>query len=322
MNDFIAGPASGASQGGAGLGGGGSPPTVLVAALVAAVLIAATLVGLLLSGGGGDTGASPGLGLDGSGPAATTGGDEKRVLLTVQVDGGGSGRVVIDPRGIACTDTCEHAFVLGSRVTLSQDPDTGSRFDGWSESCTGKGGCSIVMDRPREVTVTFEGTPGASQCSDGRDNDGDGLVDAADPGCDADTTEAPNNRPAPASDCHDGRDNDGDGLVDAAQDPGCANGGSEAGSGARSATTTTPTTTTAPPPPPPAAPPPQCSDGRDNDGDGLVDAKDPGCASGGTEGGAQATSECRDGRDNDGDGLIDRPADPGCDANGTEAGPP
>jgi hypothetical protein len=198
---------------------------------------------------------------------------------------------VIDPRGSTCTDTCEHAFVLGARVSLSADPDTGSRFDGWSESCTGKGGCSLVMDRPREVTVTFEGSPAVSQCSDGRDNDGDGLVDAADPGCDAGNSEAPNNRPAQASDCHDGRDNDGDGLIDAAQDPGCANGGSEAGSGAPSTTTTTttttaPTTTTVPPPSTSATPP----------------------------------SECSDGRDNDGDGLIDRPADPGCDADGTEAG--
>jgi Divergent InlB B-repeat domain len=317
MNDFIAGPASGARQGGTGLGGGGSPPTVLIAALGAAVLIAATLVGLLLSGGGGDTGSSGGPGSDASGLVGTTAGNEKRVVLTVQVDGGGSGRAIIDPSAITCTDTCEHAFVLGERVSLSPDPDTGSRFDGWSDACTGKRRCSLVMDRPREVTVTFEGSPAAAQCSDGRDNDGDGLVDEADPGCDADNTEAPNDRPAPASDCHDGRDNDGDGLVDAAQDPGCASGGSEAGSAGK----TTTTTTTAPPPPPPAAPAPQCGDGRDNDGDGLIDAKDPGCASGGTEGGAQGTSECGDGRDNDGDGLVDRPADPGCDADGREAGP-
>jgi hypothetical protein len=283
MNDFIAGPASGASQGGAGFGGGGTPPTVLIAALGAAMLIAATLVGLLLSSGGGDPGASGGLGNDASGPAATAAGDAKRVLLTVQFDGGGSGRVVIDPRGITCADTCKRPFVLGERVTLSPDPDTGSHFDGWSEACTGKGHCSLVMDRPREITVTFEGTPAAAQCSDGRDNDGDGLIDEADPGCTADNTEAPDNSPAAsASDCYDGRDNDGDGLIDAAQDPGCANGGSEAGSGAPSKTTT------APPPPPAGSPQSQCSDGRDNDGDGL----------------------------------IDRPADPGCDANGTEAGPP
>jgi hypothetical protein len=273
MNDFIAGPASGESQGGPGLGGGGSPPTVLIAALGAAVLIAVTLVALLLSSGGGDTGASGGLGLDGSGQAATTGGDQKRVLLTVQVDGGGSGRVTIDPRGSTCTDTCEHAFVLGTRVSLSQDPDSGSRFDGWSESCTGKGRCSFVMDRPREVTVSFEGSPAAA------------------------SSEAPNNRPAPANDCHDGRDNDGDGLVDAAQDPGCANGGSEAGSGAVSKTTPTPTTpsTTTPPTTPTTTAPPPAPAGA-------------------------PLSECKDGRDNDGDGLVDRPADPGCDADGTEAG--
>jgi List-Bact-rpt repeat protein len=311
MNDFIAGPASGARQGGGGLGGGGAPPTVLIAALGAAVLIAATLVGLLLGSGGGDPGTA-GLGLDNPGPAATTGEDDKRVLLTVQLDGGGSGRVLIEPRGSTCTDTCEHAFAIGTRVTLSPDADTGSGFEGWSDSCKGTGRCSIVMDRPREVTVTFESTPAPAQCADGRDNDHDGLVDEADPGCDADDTEAPSNRPAQASDCHDGRDNDGDGLVDAAQDPDCANGGSEAGSAGPSKAATT-----APRPPPP---PSECSDGRDNDGDGLVDRADPGCAAGGTEGGAPATSECRDGRDNDGDGLIDRPADPGCDADGTEAG--
>lgn len=47
----------------------------------------------------------------------------------------------------------------------------------------------------------------------------------------------------------------------------------------------------------------ECSDGRDNDDDGLVDhAADPGCAE------AHALSEapeCNDKRDNDGDGLAD-----------------
>jgi hypothetical protein len=56
-------------------------------------------------------------------------------------------------------------------------------------------------------------------CADGIDNDGDGLVDLADPGCTngADTSEH-NSQLA----CDDGTDNDGDGLVDLA-DPGCAN---------------------------------------------------------------------------------------------------
>jgi hypothetical protein len=312
MNDFIAGPPSGAREGGTGLGGGGTPPTVLLAAMGAAVVIAATLVGFLLGSGGGD---STPAGLGEPTPAATTTGGNDRVRLTVEVDGGGSGRVLIDPRGITCTETCDNDFASGSRVSLSPDADTGSSFEGWSDACTGSGRCSIVMDRERSVTVTFENSPSAvSQCQDGRDNDRDGFVDEADPGCDADDTEAPNNRPAPASECSDGRDNDGDGLIDSAQDPGCANGGTEAGSATPSRTATQP----APPPPPP---PSECSDGRDNDGDGLIDrAQDPGCATGTSEGASQGTSECRDGRDNDGDGLIDRPADPGCDADGTEAG--
>jgi hypothetical protein len=296
MNDFIAGPASSTREGGGGLGGGGAPPTVLIAALGAAILIAATLVGLLLGSGGGDPGTA-GLGNDSPGPAATTADDSKRVVLTVQLDGAGSGRVDIDPSGSTCTDTCEHAFAIGTRVTLSPHADTDSKFEGWSDSCSGKDRCSVAMDRPRDVTVTFESAPSAST-----------------------DTQAPDNRPASASDCHDGRDNDGDGLVDAAQDPDCAHGGMEAGSAAPSTTTTT---TTAPlPPPPPPSPVSQCSDGRDNNGDGLIDRADPGCATGNTEGGggAQAVSQCRDGRDNDGDGLIDRPADPGCDADGTEAG--
>jgi hypothetical protein len=294
MNDFIAGPASSTRQGGGGPGGGGAPPTVLIAALGAAILIAATLVGFLLGSGGGDSGTG-GLRIDNNpGSAATTGGDAKRVVLTVQLDGAGSGRVLIDPSGSTCTDTCEHAFAIGTRVTLSPDADTDSKFEGWSDSCSGKDRCSVVMDRPRDITATFESAPSASP---------------------------PDSRPAPVSDCHDGRDNDGDGLVDAAQDPDCAHGGMEAGPAAPSATTTTTTTTTtAPLPPPPPPPPSQCSDGRDNDGDGLIDRADPGCAAGGTEGGAQPVSQCRDGRDNDGDGLIDRPADPGCDADGTEAG--
>jgi hypothetical protein len=312
MNDFVAGPSSGAREGGTGLGGGGAPPTVLLAAMGAALVIAATLVGFILGSGGGDS-KSAGLG-EQSGPAAATTGADGRVRLTIEVDGGGSGRVLVDPRGITCTETCEHDFVSGSRVSLSPDADNGSSFEGWSDACTGSGRCSIVMDRARSVTVTFESSPttASSQCQDGRDNDRDGFVDEADPGCDADDTEAPNDRPAPASECSDGRDNDGDGLIDSAQDPGCDSGGTEADA-APSRTATQP----APPPPPTS----ECSDGRDNDGDGLIDrAQDPSCATGTTEGATQGPSECRDGRDNDGDGLVDRPADPGCDADGTEAG--
>ena len=89
-------------------------------------------------------------------------------------------------------------------------------------------------------------------CSDGIDNDGDGLVDyPADPGC-----WSPDD-PWETVDCSDGIDNDGDGLIDwdpngVGPDPSC--------SGAQFGVEQT-----------------ECSDGADNDGDGLIDLADPQC---------------------------------------------
>lgn len=60
---------------------------------------------------------------------------------------------------------------------------------------------------------------------------------------------------------------------------------------------------------------PECSDGADNDGDGGIDAQDPGCL---TPDGVfdpnddDERNECIDGVDNDGDGRIDFGNDPGC----------
>lgn len=79
----------------------------------------------------------------------------------------------------------------------------------------------------------------APACSDGRDNDSDGLIDfPSDPGCSAasDTDEtnvvAPPAPPAPptpptpsVSACSDGIDNDGDGKSDYPADPGCQSAG-------------------------------------------------------------------------------------------------
>lgn len=125
----------------------------------------------------------------------------------------------------------------------------------------------------------------APQCSDGIDNDGDGLTDLSDPGCssasDTDETDPvappppPPPPPPPATACADGVDNDGDGKVDLA-DPGCSD-----------ASDTDETDGATPPPPPPPPPPPTgggsgtpaaCADGVDNDGDGKVDLADPGCS--------------------------------------------
>jgi streptogramin lyase len=87
-------------------------------------------------------------------------------------------------------------------------------------------------------------------CSDGIDNDGDGLVDEADPGC---SWHSDSSEQSLALSCDDGVDNDGDGLVDYPADPSCT---SLEGDEARTL---------------------QCEDGRDNDADGLLDLDDPDC---------------------------------------------
>ena len=56
-----------------------------------------------------------------------------------------------------------------------------------------------------------------------------------------------------------------------------------------------------------------CSDGLDDDGDGLIDfPDDPGCADGLDPDERGAIFECDNGIDDDGDGLIDFPEDDGC----------
>ncbi len=109
-------------------------------------------------------------------------------------------------------------------------------------------------------------------CSDGLDNDGDGLADQDDPQCfsplGAESADGVGVRVTGA--CADGLDNDNDGLVDR-DDPACrtASQGAEGGE----LVPDYDTSLTA------------CADGLDNDGDGLSDLADPDCY------GAQGQSE-------------------------------
>lgn len=177
---------------------------------------------------------------------------------------------------------------------------------------------------PETQTVTVQCENGvtihAPQCSDGIDNDGDGVSDYPDdPNCtEPEDDDEDFDDEVYLPQCSDGIDNDGDGKIDysnkipgVANDPGCISPDDE-----DERDTPTPT--------------PQCSDGVDNDGDGLVDAEDPGCTSGGgggggggydpsdnSEGGSSGgAAQCSDGIDNNGDGNVDFPDDPGCSSSG------
>ncbi len=167
-----------------------------------------------------------------------------------------------------------------------------------------------------EIDCTEQGgTPTA--CSDGEDNDNDGLVDMADPGCangsDDDETNAV--VPPPGA-CEDGDDNDNDGFTDTL-DPNCHTDGdatnADSYDGDREETGGMPA----------------CWDGIDNDDDGKTDwglpndeNRDPGCSTptdnsevdggGGNENGNEDTLQlCTDTTDNDNDDLTDL-ADPDC----------
>tara|TARA_R110002096_G_scaffold143328_4_gene299267 strand:- start:42316 stop:45180 length:2865 start_codon:yes stop_codon:yes gene_type:complete len=147
-------------------------------------------------------------------------------------------------------------------------------------------GASEVESQPSAVVIV-EGTAGVVvACNDGVDNDGDGLIDLADPGCvdatDLDETDD--------TQCSNGVDDDGNGETDFPNDIGCSSYADNDESGIAA-----------------------CADSIDNDGDGATDLADPGCDD------AADTSEadiplCSNGIDDDGDTLIDYPEDTGCDS--------
>ncbi len=279
MNDFTAGSSPGAQQPSpTGPWRGGSPPPVLLAALGAALLIAVTLTAFLIGSGSGGQDLQPGSNASANGGSSLAGDSDGRVRLRVTFDGDGGGEIKIAPTGIACSETCSNDIVTDTRVRVTADADIGSKFAGWSDACDGTSSCVFYMDRSRELGVTFEKTEPAKKPI--ADCDNDEIPDSQDSGCD-DPPPAP--PVEPESDCQDGKDNDGDGLIDTAQDPGC-DFGSEAATEADAKSSPDDLGAAPPPPPPPPATPQDCNDGKDNDGDGLTDtAQDPGCDRKGTE---------------------------------------
>jgi hypothetical protein len=79
--------------------------------------------------------------------------------LAVSRAGTGKGTVTSSPAGIDCGQACEAGFGVGTKVTLVATAAAGSRFAGFSGSCTGTGSCRVTMDEAREVTATFEKVP-------------------------------------------------------------------------------------------------------------------------------------------------------------------
>ncbi|MFC2927230.1 Ig-like domain-containing protein [Hyphobacterium vulgare] len=89
--------------------------------------------------------------------------------LTVSAEGLGSGTVTAFPAGISCGalgSECSGTFSAGTMVMLTATPETGSRFDGWTQDCRGIEGdtCRVAMTEARSVGARFA----AEEIADGR----------------------------------------------------------------------------------------------------------------------------------------------------------
>ena len=141
----------------------------------------------------------------------------------------------------------------------------------------------VALMLPCSCSKTHVEGHAPGECSDRADNDGDGLYDCGDPDC------------AGAPVClGDDDDSSGDDDVSGDDDDGTGSGDDDAGNNVEF----------------------DCTDGVDDDGDGLVDCADPDCAADPACSGDDDTSsgpqeDCINGVDDDEDGDVDC-ADPDC----------
>ncbi|MHB8811031.1 MAG: InlB B-repeat-containing protein, partial [Desulfobulbaceae bacterium] len=79
-------------------------------------------------------------------------------LLSVALEGHGTGSVTSAPGAINCPGTCSGEYDHGATVTLTAEPGTDSAFGGWSGDCAGKEQvCTVTVDQARSVTARFNG---------------------------------------------------------------------------------------------------------------------------------------------------------------------
>jgi hypothetical protein len=177
-----------------------------------------------------------------------------------------------------------HCTTCGNSILDSgEECDPSAGFELGDNGCSQTGGfCdNLTCQCVPLIEIPFE------DCSNGLDDDGDGLIDCADPDCSLDPACSGGSVEA----CSDCLDNDGDGAVD------CLDSDCTLEAFCQSSATET------------------CRGCADDDGDGLIDCADPDCLSkpactGGTactcpETNCGSGDCCGDGIDNDGDGLVD-----------------
>jgi len=90
-----------------------------------------------------------------TGVSATFVPDTLRYTLTVAKTG--SGTVTSKPKGISCGKQCDHAFTVGTTVTLTAKPARKHQFLGWSGACSGTAStCTVPMLGDQSVGAVFD----------------------------------------------------------------------------------------------------------------------------------------------------------------------
>ncbi|MBK6689200.1 MAG: FG-GAP repeat protein [Deltaproteobacteria bacterium] len=94
-------------------------------------------------------------------------------MLTVQLQGNGSGRVISGDSRIDCGTTCSAQYIQNTPVVLTAEPLSGSHFVSWTGPCSGSGNrCNVTVNGAMQVQASFQkdtsGAPGPY------DLDGDG----------------------------------------------------------------------------------------------------------------------------------------------------
>lgn len=93
------------------------------------------------------------------------------LLLSVSLDGSGSGVVTSSPPGIDCGADCMESYPENGTVTLTATPSAGAEFLAWSDpQCPGTGTCTLTISAAKSIVATFQSAGG------GGGGAGDGLT--------------------------------------------------------------------------------------------------------------------------------------------------
>ena len=78
-------------------------------------------------------------------------------VRALSVNTAGSGGGTVTGTGIDCPDDCSDAYVEGTVITLTAEPNDVSTFAGWSGSgCSGTGTCEVTLNESTAVTADFD----------------------------------------------------------------------------------------------------------------------------------------------------------------------